>query len=118
MIRVLRLLFLAALALALVALAMANRDIVTLRLLPPEAAEFLGLSWALQLPLFLVIFAGIVLGLLIGFLWEWLREYRLRATATQATRRAASLERELGRLKEKTEGPKDDVLALLDKPRG
>ena len=49
--------------------------------------------------------------------WEYLREHRFRATARKATKQAANLERELGRLKEKTQGPKDEVLALLDKPR-
>ena len=118
MLRALRLLFLVVLAGVLVALALANRDVVTLRVLPSEAGDFLGFGWSVQLPLFLVIFAGMMLGLMIGFLWEWLRESRIRTAATQATRKAASLERELDRLKEKTEGPKDDVLALLDKPRG
>lgn len=117
MFRALRLLFLAALALVMIALALANRDIVTLRALPPEAADFMGLSWSVQLPLFLVIFAGVLLGLLIGFVWEWMREYRLRASGAQATRKAAHLEREVDRLKAKAEGPKDEVLALLDKPR-
>lgn len=118
MIRALRLLFLAVLAVVLVTLAMSNRDIVMLRLLPTEAETYIGFNWGIQMPLFLVIFAGIALGLLIGFVWEYLREMRFRATAKKATRKAATLERELGRLKEKTQGPKDEVLALLDKPRG
>lgn len=118
MIRALRLLFLLALAIVLVTLALSNRDIVTLRLLPVEAETYLGLNWVMQVPLFLVIFAGMLLGLFIGFVWEWLREFRFRSTAKKATRQAATLQRELGRLKEKTHGPKDEVLALLDKPRG
>lgn len=117
MFRILRLLFLAALAVVMIALALANRDTVTLRVLPPEAAEFLGLDWAVQVPLFLVIFAGVLLGLFIGFVWEWMREYRIRSTGAQATRRAAHLEREVDRLKARTEGPKDDVLALIEKPK-
>lgn len=117
MFRVLRLLFLAALAVVMIALALANRDIVTLRVLPPEVAAFLGLDWAMQVPLFLVILAGVLLGLLIGFVWEWLREYRIRSTGAKATRKAAHLEREVDRLKARTEGPKDDVLALIDKPK-
>lgn len=116
MFRLLRLAFLGLLALVLIALALANREIVTLRVLPPEAGEFLGFSWAVQMPLFLVIFAGILIGLLIGFVWEWMREYRIRSTAAQATRKAAHLEREVDRLKAKSEGPKDEILALLDKP--
>ncbi|MFD2173186.1 LapA family protein [Rhodobacter lacus] len=118
MIRLIRYLFLLVLALVLVTLAMSNRDLVTLQLLPAEAETYLGMNWRLQVPLFLVIFAGMGLGLLIGFVWEYLREMRFRSTARKATKKAANLERELGRLKAKTQGPKDDVLALLEKPRG
>ena len=117
MIKALRLLFLAVLAVVLIALALANGEIVTLRVLPPEAGAFMGFSWSVQLPLYLVIFAGILIGLLIGFVWEWLRERRIRVGHAQATRKAAHLEREVDRLKTKAEGPKDDVLALLDAPK-
>lgn len=117
MIKALRLLFLAALAVVLIALALANGEIVTLRALPPEAGDFLGFSWSVHLPLYLVIFAGILVGLLIGFVWEWLRERRIRVGHAQATRKAAHLEREVDRLKTKAEGPKDEVLALLDAPK-
>nr|WP_295534328.1 LapA family protein [uncultured Thioclava sp.] len=114
--RALRLLFLGLLAILLIALALANRDIVTLRLLPNEAGSFLGYSWSLQMPLFLVVFAGVILGLLIGFVWEWIREAKLRRTASRATRKADKLEAEVKTLRHKSDGPKDDVLALLDSP--
>ncbi len=114
MFRALRLLFLAAVAVVLIALAMANRDVVTLRALPADAGDFLGYSWSIQVPLFAVVFAGILLGLLVGFVWEWMREYKLRQTASTASRKVQHLEREVNRLKAKTEGPKDDVLALMD----
>ncbi len=116
MMKLLRLAFLGLLALVLIALALANRDLVTLRALPPEAGEFLGFSWSLQLPLFLVSVAGILLGLLIGFVWEWLREHKIRSHAVKVSRKAAHLEREVDRLKTKAEGPKDEVLALLEAP--
>lgn len=117
MLRTLRWVFLAVLALVLVTLALANRDAVTLRLLPQEAGGFLGLNWSLELPLFLVIFSGILLGLLIGFFWEWLREARLRSAAGQTAREKMRLERELARL-QANDAPthKDDVLALLEQP--
>ena len=89
MFRALRLVFLAAVAVVLIALAMANRDIVTLRALPADAGDFLGYSWSIQVPLFAVVFAGILLGLLVGFVWEWMREYKLRQTASTASRTAA-----------------------------
>lgn len=117
MLRTLRWVFLAVLALVLVTLALANRGAVTLRLLPPEAGGFLGLGWSLEVPLFLVIFAGILLGLLIGLFWEWLREARLRNAAGQTAREKARLERELARL-HAADAPahNDDVLALLEQP--
>ncbi|MDZ4096465.1 MAG: DUF1049 domain-containing protein, partial [Paracoccaceae bacterium] len=74
MIRYLRYLFLAALAVCLLTLALANRDLVVLRALPVDMAAFLGYSWAVTLPLYLVILGGIVAGLMIGFVWEWFRE--------------------------------------------
>ncbi len=116
MFRAFRTAFLVALALVLVALALANRDTVTLRLLPPEAGDFLGFSWSIQLPLFLVIFAGILLGLLVGFVWEWMREYRIRSTASQQAREVNRLTREVSRLSTEKQGPKDEVLALLEEP--
>lgn len=116
MMRALRLLFLGLLAVILIALALANRDIVTLRVLPAEAGSFLGMDWAVQVPLFLVILAGVILGLLIGFVWEWMREARLRRTAVRSTRKAAKLEAEVKSLRQEKEGPKDDVLALLEQP--
>nr|WP_083217514.1 LapA family protein [Thioclava sp. SK-1] len=112
--RILRLAFLAALAVVLIVIALANRQLVTLNLLPQEASDFLGLNFSIQLPLFLVIFAGVLLGLLIGFVWEWLREYRIRSTAVKATRKANHLEKEVVKLREKHQGPQDDVLALVD----
>ena len=74
MLRMLRLLFLALLGIVLIAVASANRDLITLRLLPEELDQFLGIGWSLEVPLFLAIFAGIVAGLGIGFVWEWFRE--------------------------------------------
>lgn len=117
MIRLLRLLMLGLVAVVLIVLALANGDPVTLRALPPEAGAFMGFTWAVQLPLYLVIFAGILIGLLIGFLWEWLRERSIRVGHAKVSRKAAHLEREIDRLKAKTEGPKDEVLALLDGPK-
>jgi lipopolysaccharide assembly protein A len=116
MIRYLRLILLALLGLSLLTVALANRAPVTLRLLPDDLAALTGLSWAMELPLFLVIFAGIIAGVLIGFVWEWFREYGHRATASQKSREVARLERELAVLKDSTSvPPQDDVLALLEK---
>lgn len=120
MLRYLRLAFLALLGLFLLVVAMANRGPVTLRLLPEEMGLALGLSRAVDLPLFLVIFGGIVIGLGIGFVWEWFREAKHRSAASQKSREVARLEREVSRLRDEKAEPRDEVLALLEdggKPR-
>ncbi len=116
MIRIIRyvLLFLAAVALLTVALA--NRGVVEVRLLPEGLAALTGLSFAVQIPLFLVLFGGIALGVLVGFVWEWAREHKHRSTATKSSREVARLERELAVMRDSSSTPKDDVLALLAKP--
>ncbi|MFN4202480.1 MAG: LapA family protein [Tabrizicola sp.] len=116
MIRYLRLIFLGLLGLGLLTVALANRAAVPVRLLPPDLAALTGLTWTMELPLFLVIFAAIIAGVLIGFVWEWFREHGHRATASQKAREVARLERELAVLKDATSvPPKDEVLALLEK---
>lgn len=116
MIRYLRLILLALLGLFLLTVALANRAVVPVRLLPEDLAALTGLTWAMELPLFLIIFAGIIAGVLIGFVWEWFREHGHRATASQKSREVVRLERELAVLKDSTSvPPKDQVLALLEK---
>ena len=115
--RYLKFAFLGALGLILLTLALANRGAVTLRLLPEEMGAYLGVNWAVDVPLFLVVFGGIVAGLLIGFVWEWFREHKHRAAAAQARREAARLEREVTKLRETTASPEDEILALLEQPR-
>jgi uncharacterized integral membrane protein len=117
MIRSLRYLFLAALGLVLLTVALANRAPVTLKALPEDLAAFTGFAWQIELPLFMVIFGGIIAGLLIGFVWEWFREMKHRSTASRKTREVARLERELAVMKDSQSVPKDDILALLDKPK-
>ncbi|NJS38801.1 MAG: LapA family protein [Rhodobacteraceae bacterium] len=114
--RYLRLLVIGLLALSLLTVALANRTLVQVRLLPEDLAALTGLTWAAEVPLFLVIFAGIVAGVLIGFVWEWLRETGIRSTASARAREVARLEREIAELRGAAGvAPKDDVLALLEK---
>lgn len=117
MIRYLRYLFLAAVALILLTVALANRAPVAVRLLPEDLAALTGLTWGMELPLFLIIFGGIIAGVLIGFVWEWFREMKHRSTASVKSREVARLERELAVLRDSTALPQDDVLALLDQPK-
>lgn len=105
---------LAAIAVVLIAVSLANREMVTLELLPSDLAGLVGINHSVSLPLFVVIFGGVGVGLLIGFLWEWIREYKQRAQAAAQTREMDRMRREIKRLKGAQSEGKDDVLALLD----
>lgn len=112
--RYIRYAFLAALAVCLVTIAIANRALVTLNLLPEELSGFLGFSWSITLPLFVVIFMGIIAGVVIGFIWEWLREHKLRAAGKRTRKERDALIREVKKLKEPKAKPGDDIIALLE----
>lgn len=112
--RYIRYAFLAALAIVLVSVALANRGAVMLQLLPSDMADLVGMNQSIELPLFIVIFGSIVAGLLIGFVWEWLREHKHRAAASQRGAEVKKLERELRRTKAERDKDKDEILALLD----
>jgi len=100
--------------LALVLIALANRGMVTLRVLPDELAGFAALNPTYDMPLFVVIFGGILAGLVLGFIWEWIREAGERAAAARQARELASLRAEVARLKKKESRERDEVLAVLD----
>jgi putative membrane protein len=72
---------LAAIAVVLVCVSLANRETVQLELLPTDLAALAGMDYSINLPLFVVIFGGVGVGLLIGFLWEWIREHKQRVEA-------------------------------------
>jgi uncharacterized integral membrane protein len=101
-------------AVALIAMALANRTYVMLKVLPEELAAFFGMNPSVELPLFIVIMGSILIGLLVGFVWEWIREYGQRAEAAKQAREMRRLEREVARLKGEKHQGKDEVLALLD----
>ncbi|MEC3860313.1 LapA family protein [Mesobacterium sp. TK19101] len=118
--RYIRYAFLGALAIVLMVVALANRATVTLNTLPDRIAEIPGMgpfALSIELPLFLVIFAGIAAGLMIGFVWEYLREHKHRADAARKGGEVRKLERELRRVKGQRDQGKDEVLALLDDVR-
>lgn len=112
--RFLRYLFLALVGIILIVVALANRGVVAVRIVPDDFAQFLPIPNAYNLPLFLVILGGVLAGLLIGFVWEYFREFKQRADAARHKRERTRLEREVKALREKTGEGKDDVLALLD----
>ncbi len=112
--RYIRYVFLASLAIVLVVVALANRTMTELSVFPTELANFIGLQWSVQLPVFVVFFGGTIFGVLVGFIWEWLREYKHRAEVTRKSRELRRAERELEKLKGEKYAGQDDVLALLD----
>jgi putative membrane protein len=99
---------------ALVLIALANRDVVTLQVLPTELAHMAALNPSYQVPLFVVIFGGVLAGLIIGFIWEWIREASERAAAARQAREMERLKAEITRLKGEKHKGKDEVLALLE----
>ena len=117
MLRYLRYLVLAVIAVALIVVSLANRGAVTVTALPAELGSLVGVNWALDVPLFVVMFGGIIVGILIGFVWEWVREHKFRPAATTKTREVERLERELANMKSTKADPVSEVLALVDGPR-
>ena len=96
--------FWAIVAVCLIILGLANRELVALRALPDGLASLIGVSPTIELPLFVAIFLGVAIGLLVGFVWEWLREHKHRAAAGKSQREARVLQREVDRLKAKAQG--------------
>lgn len=109
-----RYLFLAVIGVALVLLALANVEPVTLNVLPQGLAAWVNWDIVITLPLFLVILGGIVAGLLIGFVWEWFREHRQRAEAKAQRKERDQLSREVQSLRGESNRGRDEVLALLE----
>ena len=99
--RYIRYAFLASLGVVLISVALANRDVVTLNLLPTPLGDLLNFNLSINLPLFIVIFLGIAAGLLIGFFWEYLREHKLRAAGGVVRKDLKNSQREVRRLKGK-----------------
>ncbi len=111
--RYIRYFVLGAIAIVLITVALANRQPLTVRLLPEELTGLLGFSWQVSMPAFIVLLAAMLVGVLLGFVWEWVREHRFRAEAVAERKERERLEREL----RKTAPPPtkgDDVLALLE----
>jgi uncharacterized integral membrane protein len=109
--RTLKLVVLALVLIGVVILALANREPVTLHLLPEGMAGLVPVSR--QMPLFVVILLSIVVGIALGYLFEWLREHKHRRRASANAREAAKLGREIDRLRKQNARPEDDVLTLL-----
>ncbi len=110
--RYLRYSFYAVLMVMLVMLALANREIVTLAVLPEQLSSLLPAS--IQLPMFVVILLSMLAGLLVGYVLEYFREHKQRREAAVRKREVDILAREVDVLKKKAGTEEDDVLALLN----
>ena len=106
--------FWAIVALCLILVGLANRQIVNVRAMPEAFSDFLGIAPDVDVPLFIVLFAGVGVGLLIGFLWEWVREHRVRADARAKAREVKALQREVEALKKSDAKGGNDVLAMIE----
>jgi uncharacterized integral membrane protein len=109
--RTIKLILLALILVVVVVLALANRQNVTLNLLPEGLSGILPVSR--EVPLYIVSLVSIGVGLLLGYILEWLREHKHRRRAAEKAREAAQLNREVDRLRKQTTKHEDDVLTLL-----
>lgn len=112
--RFVRLLFVLCLAIVLIAIALANRQTVSVSAFPADFGTYLGGRWSVDLPLFLLVFVVFAFGMLAGLIWEWLREGHIRRAARQRDIEAQRLESEVGSLRQQHAAPRDEVLAILD----
>ncbi len=104
-------------ALILVTVAFANRQIVSLTILPEGLEPFIGLNalvGPIQMPLYAVVFGGVAAGLIVGFTWEYAREARHRREARQQRQSRATLERDIKQMKAEKNAGRDEVLVLVE----
>ena len=111
MFRLIRYGILAVIMIVVVFLALANREMVVVHLVPVELSRIYSRSF--ELPLFVVILASILLGLILGYGLEYLREFKHRKAAAERARKVRKLEGEVHGLKKRTGHSDDDVLSLL-----
>ncbi len=111
--RYIRYLVLGVLAIILITTSIANREPLTLNLLPDEIAGLVGFNFDITLPVFAVILGSVIFGLALGFVWEWVREHKHRATAATERRERQRLESEVKKVAPSKDSG-DDVLALLE----
>ena len=111
----LRYAFAALVAAVFVTIALANRAMVEVKILPDTLAALFGFNFSATMPLFVLLGVAIGAGLLLGFIWEWFREHGIRAEAARLRREQAAMRSELKRVEKiAPQTRKDDVLALVD----
>lgn len=107
----------AVIAIILITVAFANRQVVSLTVLPQGLEPFIGLNaivGPIQMPLYAVVFAGVAAGLTLGFLVEWIRESKHRRAAEQNLRKQRQLEAQVRKMKAKENAGKDELIVLVE----
>lgn len=115
--RYVRMLLVALLAIILVGVALANRQLVSVSLFPGRLDRYMGGDWQVQMPLFLVIILALLAGMILGLIWEWMRETAVRQESARRAHDLQVLEREVRGLRVTHHAPRDEVLAILDAPK-
>ena len=114
--RYVRYFILGLIGLALILIAIANRQIVTVQLEPfGLGAPF---PQPVDVPLFVVIFAAALGGLVAGFLMEWIRERKHRRAVYDQQRETSDLRKEVKRLATKVSKTDKDAMSPVPALRG
>ncbi len=112
--RYIRYVSIAIFGIALIVVSLANRQMVSVQVLPPELSSLAAVNPQAEVPLFAVLFGGILVGLLVGFVWEFMIEQRKHSQSRRHKAEADKLRRELDQMKAEKHKGKDEVLALLE----
>lgn len=107
--RYVRYFILTVIGLALLLIAVANRQIVTVQLEPFGLGE--PFPQPVDLPLFVVIFVSALSGLIAGFVIEWIRERKHRRAIFEQEREASNLRKEVKRLAVKASKTDKDAMS-------
>jgi len=99
--KIVRALVLIPLAIILISLAVANRQVVTVSFDPFDRADP---AFSLALPLYVLILALVIAGVILGGVAAWMRQGKWRGRARQAETQARALQLENDQLKRR-EGP-------------
>lgn len=97
--RILSLLVLVPVAIVLIAFSVANRQMINISFDPTGAADP---AFALQLPIFVVIFATLAMGLILGGIGTWFTQGKHRRLARKKKQEADKWQFEAEKQKEKT----------------
>ena len=112
--RYIRVIFLTCLSITLLTLAVANRELVDIRILPSELEGFFGGGTIFSIPIFVLFLCGVIFGLFVGFVWEWIREMKHRSASSRKSKELAKVENELSQLKRESGKNEDEIMLLLN----